>query len=225
MGKKLIIKGADFSANAVGNDTYGVDSYVQDGLEIQLDGLNLSSGVWYDLKNKITLTNHGVVFGANGAVFDGTSWMDISDLPSSLSSYNYTIEFVYTRNSDFSGRQEILFSTSVLACMGFTKEGNMAVSSNNASIQGYTGIASHLRGIHYCSANRDMAIMDGVILSHTDNANFATGVKNTIGGRQKQTGTLDSPFTGTINAIRLYSRPLTEEEMRYNYNIDQFRFG
>ncbi len=231
MGKKLIIRGADFSSNAIGMDEANVNSYIQDGLIIQLDGLSLSGGVWYDLKRKITITNHGVVFGTNGAIFNGTSWCDMSDLPSPVNQNtftDYTIEAVYTRDADFANSQELLFSSKPksLLSLGFAATGNLGLSTNGSLINGYTGILNHLRGIHYVSANNTRALFDGTPLTARDSGSFGSGVVNTIGARQKTTaGTIDSPFTGTIHAIRIYNRQLTADEMAWNYDIDRARFG
>lgn len=231
MGKKLIIRGADFSSNAIGTDEANVNSYIQNGLIIQVDGLSLSGGVWYDLKSNITITNHGVAFGTNGAIFNGTSWCDISDFPSPINQStfaDYTIEAVYTRDADFANNQELLLSSkpNSIISLGFASTGNLGLSTNGNLITGYTGILSHLRGIHYVSANNTRALFDGALLTTRGSASFANGVVNTIGARQKTTaGTIDSPFTGTIHAIRIYNRQLTTDEMAWNYDIDRARFG
>lgn len=246
MGKRLIIKNADFSANAIGTPsapdiepdepvtpetpTYNEDSYVLDGLTFQLDGINKGSksGVWQNLRGSAEYINNGAEFLANGVRFQGTAYLTgTSDLAAFYDQTDYTIEVVYSIPSELPAVQQILFSNkqNIYPSFGFNANKQLCIASNGNLIAGFTVIPT-TEGIHYASANNSRLLFDGTLItSRSTNAAFSHGEISSIGGRQKTSGVLDSGFTGIIYAIRIYDRLLSEAEMGANQEVDIARFS
>ena len=195
---------------------YDENSYIQDGLVFQLDGINkgTTDGTWTDLKGGLVFTNYGAVEDANGFTFANNAYMRIT---SSFSpNENYTIE-------------------SSFYC---TTKGVVISSGNSTKYNLFMYLSD---GLFLQRANKykyDITMNANSIVSVNDSLGYING---RIAQRLSQSDYWESDgtnigcsyygssprrwFSGKIYAIRVYNRKLTSEELLYNQKVDNVRFN
>lgn len=216
-----------------GGSSYDENSYIQDGLIFQLDGINKGSnqGYWTDLKGGCTFTipsADAVEVLDNCFKFYEGATMPLASGTLAASGVGKTIEVVAQRINYHSGGDSV-FST--------------ATGSTSGNILVYLGVGSSAQIVFLqrtkrlkcnfnwtTSVDNEWATVIGRFSYNTDVACF--------NGAEAEFGTADywtssnigvscgrGTFYGKVFAIRIYDRHLTLAEMQFNQNIDLKRFG
>lgn len=193
------------------------DSYIQDGLVFQLDGIENGGidGQWIDRVGGLIFEgdarhsdNCFLFNGSNSNVMRSRSTLpEISDVSADICYQN-------------TGRQtKIFINANSVNSLRLSTDGNF--KRNLPAFVPYT-FASHI--IHM-QLNR--GVDNGILMGTRSPLEGYQALRATVGGRQWGAWNdhiVYNPFTGSIYAIRVYSRQLTDEEIIYNQKIDNIRF-
>lgn len=205
--------------------------YVRDGLVFFLDGKQLlSNSMWTDLisSNCFELTN--CVPARNGIVLDGNSFGEhIGPVSSNWTAE--TIEVVFT------GIDSIKTKTLLYQPMIDENVGASLRFGDNGSVRVAMGIDGIRRSVfqgnisdagNRISMTTDRCIVNGVALTGTSAASYsANQTGRTYLGCHRFTldGNMGGRYVGTIHAIRIYNRKLTQQEMISNQQNDLVYYG
>ena len=215
--------------------------YVQDGLIACWDGIeNAGAGVhednvavWKDLVAGREFTLADVTVDANCMTFAGSTssygTLSATDTASTfLAAKSGTLEIVY-RSRTGTGSQVIMQSTGA-AGMAFsiweTSKILPYTSSSQAAQLSFSftsGTEVNFAAVRYVSGAPVTAIANGSALSPANASSWASPGSETIIGNRYTKASANS-FPGSIYAIRLYDRQLTDPEILANQSIDQQRF-
>ncbi|MBR2939714.1 MAG: right-handed parallel beta-helix repeat-containing protein [Kiritimatiellae bacterium] len=216
--------------------------YVQDGLVACWDGIeNAGAGVhednvavWKDLVAGREFTLADVTVDANCMTFAGSTssygTLSATDTASTfLAAKSGTLEIVY-RSRTGTGSQVIMQSTGA-AGMAFsiweTSKILPYTSSSQAAQLSFSftsGTETNLVAVRYVSGAPVTAIANGSALSPANASSWASPGSETIIGN-RYTKASANVFPGSIYAIRLYDRQLTDPEILANQSIDRQRFS
>lgn len=196
---------------------YDENSYVQDGLVFQLDGIakgnSADTSTWVDLKGGLVFTQNGVVTSTdNGWYFDGTSNLTCASVLSDNT--DYTIEtcasnyIVWHNGSHTSGNPYFYTLNRGL----YFLQRNVPVTDNNMRTIMSSPFTTSLN-LDTCYINKVLYTGRGMADYWSDPARFDIGLFK------------GNHSTGTIYAIRIYSRRLTSEEQLHNQDVDIARFN
>ena len=207
--------------------SYDENSYIQDGLIFQLDGIakgnSADTTTWVDLKGGMVLAQHPdgnpVQSLANGWYFDGGARFYNSTL--TAYSQDLTVEAclqlasgsgdgIFHSGGNTSGKPVLYFmSTSLL----FLQRCHLATGNIATRIKNGNPIS--------ISLNQDRCLGNNNTYALSSSTYYFTNT-----GLGTEVGTSNNKWMkGTVHAIRLYSRRLTEEEQRHNIMVDSKRFN
>lgn len=199
------------------NNVLTADSYIQDGLVFQLDGIDYGGvdGQWIDR--------------VGGLVFEGTA------------QHSDNCFLFKGINSDvMCSRSELpeISDVSAEICCQKTGSYNLifingnSVNSLRVSVNGnfrknlpafipynFTSHATHMQ--------LDRGVDNGFMMNSQRPLNIFNSIRATVGGIQWgefEHRTIYSPFAGSIYAIRIYNRQLSDREILINQKIDNARF-
>ncbi len=215
--------------------------YVQDGLIACWDGIeNAGAGVhednvavWKSIVGGYEFTLNNVTVDANCMTFAGSTssygTLSATDTASTfLAAKSGTLEIVY-RSRTGTGSQVIMQSTGA-AGMAFsiweTSKILPYTSSSQAAQLSFSftsGTEVNFAAVRYVSGAPVTAIANGSALSPANASSWASPGSETIIGNRYTKASANS-FPGSIYAIRLYDRQLTDPEILANQSIDQQRF-
>ena len=220
--------GRQFYVNQ-GTGEFVVGWYVDDGLVMNLDGLNRGgvSGEWHDLvdsENIVTLSDNYTEL-ANGIDFYDASGYGTFAKETKISRNVGTIEFAVELTAlETTGRP--------VACLS----GAGYIGGSIASKSGSTGaimryyLANTTVNAWYindevtkitASGNEDCGMINGKNASLYEGFSSLTPyTKQLLGARGS-----GNKFKGIIHAVRVYNRKLTAEEMLQNQRVDNFRYN
>lgn len=197
--------------------SYDEKSYIQDGLVFQLDGIvkGDTAGSWTDLVSKNVLSPQGnPVATDKGWVFDGNSRF-------------YRTRWLQTNNSCTLEVSGIFQSGSTLVIYSWSSNivlnGNYFYQSNSGRNSYYTTDNLYTNTPFSASMNIDRCVKNKSVSTPMSSSFYQTGYAECSVGRF-QSGA-NSGLVGTIYAIRLYNRKLTEAEQKFNVKVDSVRFG
>ncbi len=216
--------------------------YVQDGLIACWDGIeNAGAGVhednvavWKSIVGGYEFTLNNVTVDANCMTFAGSTssygTLSATDTASTfLAAKSGTLEIVY-RSRTGTGSQVIMQSTGA-AGMAFsiweTSKILPYTSSSQAAQLSFSftsGTEVNFAAVRYVSGAPVTAIANGSALSPANASSWASPGSETIIGNRYTKASANS-FPGSIYAIRLYDRQLTDSEILANQSIDQQRFS
>lgn len=208
-------------------DNEGVPSgYVKNGLVFFLDALqaDVDNNDWTDLIGGIAFTLANCTKSQNGVVFNGTNSEGIYAGAITHDWENETIETAITTAS--SSGQYILsqpgtdgwgisiglqYVSSTTKCIVINMDGNSRPCFRTGGINGTISVSA------------DTCVRNKIKITNTASTNLRnTGTTYTRIGRGVSNG---NKFNGTIHAIRIYNRKLTEAEMLQNQQADIDRYG
>lgn len=205
--------------------------YVTNGLVFFLDALRGFNGnTWTDIVGGKAFSMTDCAASGNGVVFNGTSSKGVYDGTITTDCANETIETAV--QCDFTKTQDILCQPLTGNSLGISlravkinpNEIAMATQLNatQKSYYRYEQSASKERTI---GARDGLCVVDKTKLISMSSSTPSTVVTTTIGARSRTAGGFSSYFVGTIYAIRIYNRKLTEAEMKQNQQADIDRYG
>lgn len=217
------------------------NSYIQNGLIFQLDGLEKgnNANAWTDLIDDRVYSNHGAIEVKDGWIFDGVD--DYMDNPDDLTNlcfgetglYQGTTEVVIDRGTDTKDSPIFVFRH-YSSLMGQKPQRGLIIRTGNINIQSLTRstiwnnsssdipvgkVCTYSRGGNMTYAMVDLVSKERVGWA----APFMEPDGNYIG---RFTGNWGGTayFQGKILAIRLYNRILSTTEAKRNQKIDNIRF-
>lgn len=228
--------------------------YVEDGMLAYYDGENNTGNghsdttiVWKDLsgngndgllRNFQNTSNSG--WSSNGLIFDGEDdGLYLSDNFKELFNDDVTIEMVINFSGDNS--RDVIMGNHPNTDNGVSLERGR--NETDIQLRGRVwynnGIVDQIttQDVYYLNKNMNInCTLNKANNQFSFGANGITkeSIKNEIFkqntdfshawiGRDERTGI--TSLTGTIHAVRIYDRVLTEDELKTNYEIDKFRFG
>lgn len=200
------------------NNVLTADSYIQDGLVFQLDGIDYGGidGQWLDRKQAIVFVKSGnVVYTGHSFIFDSTN--------------RYICNSPVYINTD--GSVQISLGGNRISADLFKQEGNRGFAVNTNA---------YLRS--YLTEGRSLTTripMNGNLIIEANNLHYIINGKQVVSiylGYNKITTSNGASIGGTswveagkiaaeIYAIRIYSRQLSNREILINQKIDNARFG
>ena len=205
---------------------YDENSYIQDGLVFQFDGINkgATDGTWVDLKSNR-------VFTANNATYiqsadDGFTFIDGSNAYTAMTcssglvgTTTWTMEAACSPTAWGTTSWRAIFASSNRGC-GLSLRGLFHWSSG--SNKGWENdILSQQLPKVTLSMNADMGVLNGEQLTTPSGGNQMTTSGFAVGSCQNKSYN----FVGTIHSIRMYNRSLTLEERLHNQKVDNIRFN
>ena len=206
----------------------GIDenSYIQDGLVFQLDGINkgATDGTWVDLKsNRVFTANNSTYIQSDDDGFtfiDGSNAFNAMTCSSALTgSTTWTMEAACSPTAWNTLTSRALFTSSNRGC-GLSLRGDFHWS--NGSNKGWeNNILSQQLPKVTLSMNADMGVLNGEQLTKTKGGEQMTTSGFQVGSCQNK----GFNFVGTIHSIRMYNRSLTLEERLHNQKVDNIRFN
>lgn len=199
------------------NNVLTADSYIQDGLVFQLDGIEYGGidGQWIDRRNADNVFNRtgNVIYNENHFEFKGGffSKREMIRMPKS----NTLEASIFIKERTNCG------IVSIGSPLGLLSRGNILYTRYG----GQTGpcFVEDI-GYHLISTSENNIVQNGVI------PNFDIGAALNYRVIDARIGTLNSQFSsfvfkGSIYAIRVYNRQLSDREILINQKIDNARFG
>lgn len=193
------------------NNVLTADSYIQDGLVFQLDGIEYGGidGQWIDRKQNIRFesSDGSNMFDNNHFQFDGNRYM-LTRQSISLNS----VRVIQVAFNGLLGRNNVLLYLDS-RCKIFTAYyGNLFALGNRCSYYRAGNNLLSVGGLNWIANARKIAdVMSGNVNLPIDFPQIA------------HAGTYY--FQGSIYAIRCYSRLLSDREILINQKIDNARFG
>ena len=198
-----------------GGSSYDENSYIQDGLVFQLDGINkgTTNGTWTDLKGGLVFTNYGAVEDANGFTFAHNAYMRIESCFSPNKNYTIESSFYCTTkgvviSSGINDKYNLFMYLTDGLFLQRTNKYNYDITMNSNSI---------------VSVNDSLGYINGRIAQRLSQSDYWGSGGTNIGCSYY--GTPRRCFSGKIYAIRVYNRKLTSEELLYNQKVDNVRFN
>lgn len=217
--------------------------YTKYGLVLQYDGINNTgnghsnlTSIWKDLSgngrdgklNGFENTSSSS-WSKDALEFDGKDdW--INYVPITLATF--TIEVVYTTNDVASNLSQIMIGSEEGKGMELgsyqgstyglirTQDGNQQVKSDFYPVD----------NVVFASLTYDQMVQKLYVFANlADQSEFSGTIDvpkiATIGANLKGENLISNCFNGSIYAIRVYNRALTEDEIKQNYLIDKARFA
>ena len=214
------------------------DSYVQDGLVFQLDGIDKGNveGAWVDRKAGRQFTLNNCIVNSDNIEFNGTDSEAIDNDNYTLPTVpeNYTIEVVLY----YGGGSGILTENSTTTSYGspmmvalYSTAYYFTIGRNLYAVEEMQGKKYMcLQALAKGSSNTIQVNCNGDVLASRqgtgeiiDNNFFAYG-KPSVGCVWISSSDRSGHLLGKVYSIRLYNRLLTEEERYNNMVVDYMRF-
>lgn len=211
------------------------DGYVKNGLVFFLDGIQLrSADSWSDIVGgkTFTLNNCSLNAAGTGIVFNGSS--SYGELPGVITSdwANETIEMAFNASSTNVENKTVLCQPYLNNSVGISMRLGYEAASTPRFAMGIDGVT---RNFYYyrltntkniISGNADRVIVNGVMATSTHSTYYSKNTKGiTYLGAHATSGNPTGFFNGTIHAVRIYNRKLTQAEMIQNQEADKARYG
>jgi len=195
-------------------------TYIADGLILQLDGLHQGgvSGQWIDLIGNKVFNISSATAQANGVLFSKTNstyGTNQDNLVPNDSHLTYTIEsaFMVLNSATWGGSFQLL-STKAGIMLGYDASyGYLTARTTGTASSSYTPVKYSDRKI-FVSVNNTRGFGNSVALTKSGTAKYSTAAQNVLGN-----------LNGTMYALRIYSRTLTEAEILNNQKVDNLRFN
>ena len=216
-------------------DSYTINDYVQDGLEMNLDGIEHGddSSTWIDSSGK---GNNGTINGSasfekNYLSFDGVD--DYVD----LGKQNYENMTIETVISNFSGTNKTILYNKYNGGyeLRLTSSSRMQLSfylDSSSSLKYFNSSFSKPTDKIYYAVTFDgeyaRAYLNGILISSqpfSGKINYADSDNHLLLGTGKNGDKLRYLYNGNIYSTRIYNKALTEEEIIKNYKIDEKRYN
>ena len=198
--------------------SYDENSYVQDGLIFQLDGIakgnSADTSTWVDLKGGLVFTQNGVVESlANGWKFDGTCYFTCSTLLSGNT--DYTVEMCASKvitwhNGTWTPGHPYFYPLG---------SNNIYFLQHCAGIK-FSNLSNILKNPFTASFNLSNGYINKIASTGFSSENYFSDTNKLEIGYYRSIYS-----TGTMYAIRIYNRRLTAEEQLHNQDIDIERFN
>ena len=221
-------------------DAADTSCYIQDGLVAHWDGIeNAGAGVahdpaattWKDLVGgrEFTLTA-GVTVNDDRLTFPGnaSSYGNLSEADTAATfglATNGTVEIVYASSSASTAHQILLQSSAAsgIAFSIYNKTSLIVCNVSAPTVTFTSGIATNCVSIRYAAAKSQSAFINGASAKMAGNNSWSGANTETFLGKRATTST-PTPFFGSIYAVRVYNRRLTNEEIAANHLVDALRF-
>ena len=208
---------------------YDADSYIQNGLVFQLDGLEKGSNAtqWTDRKGGIGFPYIAATseVQTNSVHFTGSGYLTGDGLITPSFAYDsMTIEVACTYDTRTGMNHVVLvcnvapnfafgwYNRTTLRCASGISGGKPAWSTSDMTVLKTYSITSD-----HSLANINVSLTAG---SSTSFSNYSGVIE--LGGRSYN---ITSGYVGDVYAIRIYNRQLTLAEMAFNQAIDNERFS
>ena len=213
--------------------------YVSDGLIAFWDGIqNAGSGVhvdgtnvWKDLVGGYEFSLNNTTVGDDCMTFAGTSssygTLSSADTASTfVAAKNGTLEIVYRSTS--SASSQVMLQSTATSGLAFGIYNTSNIIPYTDGSQGSqmmfsfsSGTSNNFVAVRYTSGAPISAIANGTALTTSGGSSWSSpGTETYLGNRQ----TKANGFAGSIYAIRLYRRQLTDTEIAENQALDRNRF-
>lgn len=216
--------------------------YVKEGLMFFLDGKQMAtSASWTDIVGKKQFTLMDCEKISNGILFNGSSSVGIYPGPVSADWTNETIEVIFTAPDGMNDAPTVDIRTKAVFCQPYINEvSNVGISCRfgssgrvvrlaigldgvNREIRGYNGIGGSTPYLHRLSITNDGYVRNRNAMVRDYSGGSTSYSKNTTGNTvlgAGATASIGGKLNGTIHAVRIYNRKLTEEEMQANQARD-----
>lgn len=203
------------------NNVLTADSYVQDGLVFQLDGIEYGGidGRWIDRKQQVTFNtiSSNVVRHDTYFEFKGTSYSSLISGSASFDKRTHCIDI--TINDQSVQPYPRIFATSSASNIGCAKYGRRKIVFELGGAMQYQ--CPYDLVVAHANVLNQRVILQGNITRKIGNDSFGLGTNTSLGGSNVGN---QSHFKGSIYAIRVYSRQLSDREILINQKIDNARF-
>ena len=214
------------------NNAVNADSYVQDGLVFQLDGIEWGNvaGHWIERKNGYDwyeANNVNLHTEDDAMVFAGSSYMLTNDTIPFYPYESCSIEICAETNVSTTDSLPCINlgsgSVSALRRAGYrficyVPPSGSATAINNTVMLNFTNIS--FNGNYF---------LDAALVTSLGSYAPTNGMKKTspvIGNAYFYNNNASSYWLiGKIHSIRIYNRQLTVQEIAFNFNIDKQRFN
>ena len=219
------------------------DAYIQDGLVFQLDGIDKGNveGAWVDRKAGRQFTLNNCIVNSDNIEFNGTDSEAIDNdnytLPTVPEEYTIEVVLYYGGGSILTQQRESSYSS-------YFSYGSPMMVALSSTIN-YLTIGRKLHAVEALPKNKYICLQaqsrDSILDTAQVNYNG-----NVLASRQGTDSTIAETFynngrpsvgcvwtsvsdkaghlLGKVYSIRLYNRPLTEEELYNNMVVDYMRF-
>ena len=208
--------------------------YVSSGIIFFLDGLqSVSATQWEDIigGKVFALNNCSINADNNGVVFNGSTSYGVMDGAVTDNFEGETIEIAINQSGTIVNKTAFC-QPYVNQAVGISMRFGYEASNRPRFAMGLDGVTRNFyytditQNKNVISGNADMVIVNGTTLTKTHSTYYS---KNTTGktyvGAHATTGNLTGYFSGTIHAIRIYNRKLTQAEILQNQAADVLRYG
>jgi hypothetical protein len=202
----------------------------------QINGVRSNTQALLDLSPKrrtITLTS--MTYAADDAIsFTGSVPNLLTFADPEIGSYNWTVEFVFRTTSSSFQYLAVPQNAGIDQQFRYNADGSLTLQLAVAGDTGERSVGPTPAGVApvnqwnhvvFQRTNNNVFIWsNGIKYTFTDttsNAPFGGGSNWAVGQR----GNGQSPFTGEIPIVRIYSRILTDEEVKGNWHATRRRFG
>ncbi len=213
-------------------------SYVHDGLLACWDGIeNAGSGRhnayaatnWTDVVDGRPFTLFNATVNADRVTFMNalTSYGTLSDADTAVTfgyATNGTLEVVYASATGTGSQVMLQSSTASGVALGIYNGSSLVACNVNRPIFTFTsGTTTNAVSVRYFRSKSDSAFVNGESCQASTSQSYwgSPDKTTTIGVR---TSKANNPFNGSIYAIRVYDRQLTDEEIAANHAVDVRRF-
>lgn len=208
-------------------DAINSDSYIQDGLVFQLDGIDYggTEGHWIERKNGYDWYEHaGTDLHTENdcMVFDGNSWFLCDDTITNYPDSTHSIEVVV---SSLPSRWNSIISIRTDNVAMWTNVDNKLINARGSSKPSYQR-SSFPSGKLYIYSKGTTCVSNGTTYQSNGVSTRAQSGKPCIGALEEVNASTYHAGSGNkYYAIRIYNRALTEEEIAHNYEVDRIRFN
>lgn len=204
------------------NNVLTADSYIQDGLVFQLDGIEYGGvdGRWIDRKQLVSFNTNSsnIIRHDTNFEFKGTSYSKLVSGSASFDKITHCIDVAI--NDQSIEPYPRIFATSSASNIGCAKYGRRKIVFELGAAMQYQCPFDLI--VAHANVLNQRVIIQGNVTRKIANDSFGLGTDTSLGGTNVGQRTL---FKGSIYAIRVYSRQLTDREILINQKIDNARFG
>lgn len=206
------------------NNVLTADSYVQDGLVFQLDGIEYGGidGRWIDRKNNCVYDISMCDKDKMSVIFN-RHFAPLIENHYNFSANNCTVETIYD-SKNLNDYQHILACSTRSYVSSFITYNNIFGRNVNAAARYQNKSPFSLNSKNILYAGIQKGVHNGYSCEINVGVSFNTSSKSGLGAIHNGSY-YQYLFIGSIYAIRIYSRQLSDREILINQKIDNARFG